>query len=278
MYSLYETTTFECSKVITTRYSTSFSLGIKILKKRYHNPVYGIYGFVRYADEIVDTFTHHDKEALLMNFGLETYKAIEEQISINPVLHSFQKVVNDYGIKMELIEAFFESMGMDLSYKRYDQEHYHKYIFGSAEVVGLMCLKVFCENDDKLFDTLSPFARKLGTAFQKVNFLRDIQDDYVNRGRIYFPNLQNGFLSEDEKMEIVKEVEADFKEAFKGIKRLPSGAKTGVYLAYAYYLALLKKIKKKPVESILNNRIRIENWVKMIVLAQAYIRIRFNLI
>jgi 15-cis-phytoene synthase len=278
MYGLYETTTFECSKVITTRYSTSFSLGIKILKKQFHYPIYGIYGFVRYADEIVDTFNHHDKAKLLKKFQQETHKAIEDKISINPVLHSFQKIVNDYGITPDLIDAFFESMGMDLSFTTYDLENYNRYIFGSAEVVGLMCLKVFCENDDKLFSELSPFARKLGTAFQKVNFLRDIHDDYVNRGRIYFPHLEIGSFSEKMKMEIVKEIENDFKQAYKGIRLLPSGSKIGVYLAYIYYLALLKKIKKRPVEEVLNNRIRITNWIKMVVLAMAYIRIRLKLV
>jgi 15-cis-phytoene synthase len=278
MYGLYESTTFECSKIITTRYSSSFSLGIKILNKRLHYPIYGIYGFVRYADEIVDTFHYHKKDELLMKFREETYKAIEEKISLNPVLHSFQKVVNDFGIGVELIEAFFESMEMDLTYFRYSMPNYRKYIFGSAEVVGLMCLKVFCNKDEKLFKDLSPSAKKLGNAFQKVNFLRDIQDDYVNKGRVYFPDLQIENLTEDTKISIVQEIEKDFEEAYQGIRRLPNSSKAGVYLAYIYYLTLLKKIKKSPVKQILNDRIRIPTSVKMIVLAQAYLRFRLNLL
>jgi 15-cis-phytoene synthase len=277
MYGLYETTTFECSKIITTRYSSSFSLGIKILNKSLHNPIYGIYGFVRYADEIVDTFHNHKKAELLMNFREETYKAINEKISLNPVLHSFQKVVNDYGIGLELIEAFFESMEMDLTFSRYDISNYQKYIFGSAEVVGLMCLRIFCKNDEELFSDLSPFAKKLGNAFQKVNFLRDIQDDYV-KGRIYFPDLQLDAISEEKKMAIVKEIEKDFEEAYQGIRRLPKGSKAGVYLAFIYYVTLLKKIKKSSVKKILNDRIRIPNAIKMIVLAQAYLKFRLNLL
>lgn len=269
---LYDTTTFECSKLITQHYSTSFTLGIKTLHKKFHLPIYAIYGFVRYADEIVDTFHEHDKKTLLERFKADTYLAIEEKISLNPVLHSFQMVVNQYHIERELIEAFLHSMEMDLYETAYDDSSYQEYIYGSAEVVGLMCLRVFCEGDDAQYKALREPARSLGAAFQKVNFLRDIRSDYKERGRTYFPEVDfNRFTVEDKKM-IEADIQKDFDHAYTGIVQLPKSARLGVYLAYIYYLKLFERIKKMPPQTILHQRVRVPDNRKMALLVQSYFK------
>jgi 15-cis-phytoene synthase len=276
MKQLYDQTTFECSKLITRRYSTSFSLGIRTLHKRFHAPIYAIYGFVRYADEIVDTFFDHNQKELLDRFTHDTYQAIDEGISLNPVLHSFQAVVNQYGIENELIAAFLKSMEMDLYETDYSQPGYEEYIYGSAEVVGLMCLRVFCEGDDALYQSLVPPARKLGAAFQKVNFLRDMKSDYQDRGRVYFPGVNFDQLSEVVKKEIEEDIQKDFDEAYQGILRLPKHARFGVYMAYIYYLNLFKKIRNYSSNKILTERIRIPDSIKFLLLAKTYVRHQLN--
>lgn len=273
--NLFDRTSFQCSKKITNNYSTSFSLGIRVLAKRFHDPIYAIYGFVRYADEIVDTFHEYDKVKLLEEFKLDTYKSIENRISLNPVLHAFQLVVNRYNIDLTLVEAFFHSMEMDLEQTNYDQEMYDEYIYGSAEVVGLMCLYVFCNGEKNKYNDLQSPARRLGAAFQKVNFLRDIKSDFSVRGRIYFPGLDLKNFNIESKIQIEQDIKNDFDEALKGIKKLPKGASIGVYLAYIYYLKLFAKIKSCPVSKILNQRIRVPDFVKILLLMKTYIRYKF---
>jgi phytoene/squalene synthetase len=273
---LYDTTTFECSKLITQYYSTSFTLGIKTLAKKFHLPIYAIYGFVRYADEIVDTFHNFDKKQLLQRFKDDTYQAINEKISLNPVLHSFQTVVNEYKIDLGLIEAFLHSMEMDLYFQEYNQSGYEEYIYGSAEVVGLMCLRVFCEGDEAMYQKLKEPARRLGSAFQKVNFLRDIKSDYQERGRTYFPHVDFQKFDYDAKKAIESDIQADFDAAYQGIIQLPQGAKLGVYLAYMYYLKLFAKIKKLPPSKIMNERVRVPDSRKMALLLQTYFKYRLN--
>jgi phytoene/squalene synthetase len=265
-----------CSKTVTTSYSTSFSLGIKVLDSKYHSSIYAIYGFVRYADEIVDTFHDQDKATLLSEFKAETYKAIQKRISLNPILHSFQDVVNNYNIKLEHVEAFFRSMEMDLGKIKYDDDKYNEYIYGSAEVVGLMCLHVFSEGNMTLYSKLEAPAKRLGAAFQKVNFLRDMKSDYAERGRVYFPGVKIEFFDEHAKREIEDDIKSDFDAALAGIKKLPKGARAGVYLAYVYYLKLFSKIKSCPVSRILNQRIRIPDVIKIFLLIQTYIRFMFT--
>lgn len=278
MFDLFEKTTFGCSKLITKSYSTSFTLGIQTLDRKFHDPIYGIYGFVRYADEIVDTFHDFDKETLLSRYGEETYKAIEEGISLNPVLHSFQKVVRQYKIEQELIEAFLESMEMDLCNRVYDRNGYDKYIYGSAEVVGLMCLRVFCEGDEELFDKLKVYAQSLGAAFQKVNFLRDIQSDFSERGRVYFPNVDFNDFSLSSKKLIEEDIQKDFDNAYIGIMGLPSGARKGVYLAYCYYLKLFERIKGISAARIQQERIRVPDTTKLALLAKTWLQSSLNTI
>ncbi|MCS6820873.1 MAG: phytoene/squalene synthase family protein [Microscillaceae bacterium] len=275
---LYETTTFQCSKLITEHYSTSFTLGIKTLAKKYHLPIFAIYGFVRYADEIVDTFHEYDKAELLADFKRDTYKAIENRISLNPVLHSFQIVVHQYKIERELIDAFLHSMEMDLYQSKYNSGSYQEYIYGSAEVVGLMCLRVFCEGDEALYQKLKAPARSLGAAFQKVNFLRDIRSDFHDRGRTYFPGVNFFQFSEQDKKLIEQDIQKDFDHAYQGIMQLPKGAKLGVYLAYQYYQTLFNKIKKLPPNKILQERVRVPDNKKLILLAQIYLQNAFSLI
>lgn len=276
MEALFDKTTFECSKLITQRYSTSFTLGIKTLNKRYHYPIYAIYGFVRYADEIVDTFHGHDKKKLLEEFTFDTYQAIREKISLNPVLHSFQIVVNQYHIEHELIAAFLKSMEMDLDKKAYSQAGYEEYIYGSAEVVGLMCLRVFCAGDEAQYQSLKAPAKSLGSAFQKVNFLRDLKSDYDDRGRVYFPGVDFSNFSKDAKQLIEEDIQKDFDHAYQGILRLPEGSRMGVYLAYMYYLKLFKKIKHTSAKVIQHKRIRIPDSLKFTLLLQTYLRHRLN--
>jgi 15-cis-phytoene synthase len=276
---LYDKTSFKCSQVITRNYSTSFSLGINCLAKKYRDPIYAIYGFVRYADEIVDTFHDFDKPLLLENFIKDTYTAIENKISLNPVLHSFQLIVNKYEINHELIDAFLESMKTDLYRQVYEEKDLlKKYIYGSAEVVGLMCLKVFCGADNDLFDKLKEPAQRLGAAFQKVNFLRDIKSDYAELGRIYFPGIEWHTFDNRAKTEIEKEIKKDFSAAYKGILQLPKGARLGVYLAYVYYLQLFKKISSLPANDIMNRRVRVSDNQKLLIFVQTYLKSRFNVL
>lgn len=278
MMALFNKTALECSKLITEHYSTSFTLGIKTLDRKFHLPIYAIYGFVRYADEIVDTFHDYDKKTLLERFKHDTYRAIEEGISLNPVLQSFQMVVREYKIEHELIDAFLRSMEMDLYNQDYDADGYSEYIYGSAEVVGLMCLRVFCEGSCDEFDRLREPARKLGAAFQKVNFLRDLKSDYVDRGRTYFPGVDFSQFGRDAKALIEEDIQRDFDEAYVGIMNLPRGARMGVYLAYTYYQTLFNKIKQLPASTIQNERIRVPNPQKLALLAQTYLKYRLNVI
>ncbi|NHA05165.1 phytoene/squalene synthase family protein [Mucilaginibacter sp. HC2] len=278
MMNLYDKTSFECSKLITNKYSTSFSLGIKAFDKQFRYPIYAIYGFVRYADEIVDTFHEYDKLTLLSDFRKETFKAIQEKISLNPVIHSFQQVVNGYGIEMGLIDAFLRSMEMDLDKKAYDPVCYETYIYGSAETVGLMCLRVFTGNNEAQYQSLLSQARSLGAAFQKVNFLRDIQADYQERGRTYFPGIDFDNFTEQDKRRIEADIKNDFDQAFEGIKQLPAGTRLGVYIAYTYYLKLFKKISYTPANVILQKRIRISDTRKMGLYVKAVLQQKLNVI
>ncbi|GAB4008315.1 phytoene/squalene synthase family protein [Spirosoma sp. KCTC 42546] len=278
MMALFNKTALECSKLITERYSTSFTLGIKTLDRKFHFPIYAIYGFVRYADEIVDTFHDYDKKTLLERFKHDAYQAIDEGISLNPVLQSFQLVVREYKIEHELIEAFLKSMEMDLYCQEYDTDGYSEYIYGSAEVVGLMCLRVFCEGNSTEFNRLCEPARKLGAAFQKVNFLRDMKSDFVERGRTYFPGVDFSNFGCDVKQVIEDDIQRDFDEAYIGILNLPRGARMGVYLAYMYYQTLFNKIKQLPASRIQNERVRVPNPQKFALLAQTYLKYRLNVI
>ena len=272
MKSLFDSVSYQCSKITTQSYSTSFSLGIRFLDVDIRNAVYGIYGFVRFADEIVDTFHDYNKQKLLEDFRNETNKAISQGISLNPILNSFQATVKEYNIDKELIYTFLNSMEMDLSDREYTQAEFEKYILGSAEVVGLMCLKVFTLGDHKLYEKLKPNAMKLGSAFQKINFLRDIQEDYNSLGRNYFPNVDISRMTEEDKKTIEDDIEKDFIEGFDGILGLPKKARFGVYLAHRYYYGLFKKIKSLPPAKIMKERIRIPNYGKYFLFAQSYLR------
>lgn len=271
MKKRYDELSYDVSKCTTKKYSTSFSLGILALKPAIRNAIYAVYGYVRLADEIVDSFHDYDKAGLLNQFKTETHRAIKDGISLNPIVQSFQETVNNYNIDLALIDKFLYSMKMDLNPVDYNSELYDDYIFGSAEVVGLMCLQVFVEGDQKMYDKLEPYARKLGSAFQKVNFLRDLKDDYQILGRTYFPNVEMEVFSNESKSEIEKEIEQEFKEALIGIKMLPESARFGVYLAYRYYLSLFHKIKNTPATKIINKRIRIPNSKKMLLTMQSYL-------
>jgi phytoene synthase len=277
MTNLYDEACFECSKLITKKYSTSFSLGIKTFDKSFRYPIYAIYGFVRYADEIVDTFHNYNQQQLIADFGDETFRAIKAGISTNPVIHSFQQIVNQYRIDHDLIRAFLTSMEMDLDIKAYDTQGYKTYVYGSAEVIGLMCLQVFT-GDDALYQSLIPQARSLGAAFQKINFLRDIKADYADRGRTYFPGVNFSNFTEQDKKTIEAEIKADFDDAFEGIKRLPKGTRLGVYIAYVYYLQLFKKISYTPANVILQKRIRVSDARKMSLYIKAVLQQKLNVI
>ncbi|MFM6977081.1 MAG: phytoene/squalene synthase family protein [Sphingobacteriaceae bacterium] len=272
MIELYDETCLECSKLITKKYSTSFSMGIRAFDKRFHYPIYAIYGFVRYADEIVDTFHNHNKAKLIADFRQQTQEAIDQKISLNPVLHAFQLVVNHYQIDHHLIDAFLRSMEMDLDKVTYDRQAYEDYIYGSAEVIGLMCLKVFCEGQAKLYEPLVPYARSLGSAFQKINFLRDIRSDYEERGRTYFPEVDFTAFAEADKKEIEADIQLDFDEGLKGIRLLPEACRQGVYVAYVYYLELFEKIKQTPALTVAEKRIRVSDGHKIWLMAQALVR------
>lgn len=273
---LYNDTCMECSRLITNRYSTSFSLGIKVFAKRFRAPIYAIYGFVRFADEIVDTFHDKDKATLLKRFREDTYRAIEEQISMNPVLHAFQEVVNKYHIEHELIDAFLDSMEMDLFFDRYEDSLYKKYIYGSAEVVGLMCLRVFCHDKPGQYEELKDSACALGSAFQKINFLRDMKSDFDERGRVYFPEVDFRAFNDDIKQQIELDIKKDFDHAYQGIICLPQGSRFGVYLAYKYYLNLFYKIQVAPAQRVVNERIRVNDRRKMYILFKSALRASFN--
>lgn len=275
---LFHQVSHECSRSVTLRYSTSFSSAIKLLHRDLRQPIFNIYGFVRFADEIVDTFHGHDKQWLLQQFKVETFDAIERGISLNPVLNSFQQTVNQYGIDHHLIHAFFSSMESDLTQNRYDRQGYEEYIYGSAEVVGLMCLHIFCEGNKAQYEKLKAPARALGAAFQKVNFLRDIKADFVDLSRIYFPGCDFHNFTERDKLQIQDDIESDFREAYNGILGLPIKARFGVYVAYKYYYSLFKKIKQIEPRYILQTRIRIPNYHKAFIVIRASVKNRLNLI
>jgi len=275
---LYSTTSLAVSKTITRAYTSSFYAGMKLLSKEIQKAIFAIYGFVRVADEIVDTFHEHDQQQLLEEFKRQTYEAIERGVSANPVLHSYQWVVNQYQIDIALTESFFKSMEMDLVQTSHDPSSYNQYIYGSAEVVGLMCLSVFYSDDKEAYEALVPPARKLGEAFQKINFLRDIRSDMDERNRIYFPGLDIESFDRDMKRAIENEVKADFREALDGIRQLHKEARLGVYLAYRYYYQLLLKIEKMSPEQLLSGRTSVARRVKYLLLLKAYIRFRLGLI
>ncbi len=277
MLSLYNQTCLECSSLITRRYSTSFSMGIRVFDKKYRSPIYAIYGFVRFADEIVDTFHDFPKKELLDKFRRDTFEAIESGISLNPVLHSFQNVVNKYNIEKELIDAFLDSMEMDLNLNAYEDNLYQKYIYGSAEVVGLMCLRVFVNGDDNMYKHLYASARSLGSAFQKINFLRDIKSDFDERGRVYFPGVDFRSFSLGDKLQIESDIKKDFDDALLGITQLPQGVRFGVYLAYKYYTKLFQKIKSASPTKVKEERIRVKDSRKVVLIFSSAFRLRFNL-
>jgi len=277
MLSLYNQTCLECSSLITRRYSTSFSMGIRVFDKKYRSPIYAIYGFVRFADEIVDTFHDFPKKELLDKFRRDTFEAIESGISLNPVLHSFQNVVNKYNIENELIDAFLDSMEMDLNLNAYEDNLYQKYIYGSAEVVGLMCLRVFVNGDDNMYKHLYASARSLGSAFQKINFLRDIKSDFDERGRVYFPGVDFRSFSLGDKLQIESDIKKDFDDALLGITQLPQGVRFGVYLAYKYYTKLFQKIKSASPAKVKEERIRVKDSRKVVLIFSSAFRLRFNL-
>jgi len=278
MMQLFHDVSGECSKLTTKKYSTSFNSAIKLLHRDFRAPIYNIYGFVRFADEIVDTFHEHNKETLLAEFKKETYKAIERKISLNPILHSFQFTVNKYNIDLRLVDAFFRSMEYDLFKTIYDIAAYRDYVYGSAEVVGLMCLTIFCEEDQKKYERLEPYARSLGAAFQKVNFLRDVKADYRQLERTYFPEVDFSNFTNGIKKSIEDEIMKDFAHAYIGITELPLKARFGVYVAYKYYLSLFKKIKQTNATKILDGRIRIPNYSKAFIVVRAGVINRLNLI
>lgn len=274
---LFDRVSIETSRLTTNAYSTSFSIGIRCLGKELRNPIYSIYGFVRFADEIVDSFHDFNKEELLFRFRNDTMTAIEEKISLNPILNSFQATVHQFSIDIELVDTFLKSMEMDLTQKSYDQQGFEEYVLGSAEVVGLMCLRVFCR-DRAMFDHLNPFAMKLGSAFQKINFLRDLNADYNGLGRIYFPGLNVDRFDEHSKKEIEKSIRQDFEKGYEGIRQLPRSSKLGVYVAYVYYLALFRKICNTPPGFVMKERISIRNRHKLSILCASYIKHQLNLI
>lgn len=261
--NLFDDVSVQTNKLITNAYSTSFSKGIKSLHKDFHDPIYSIYGFVRVADEIVDTFHDQDQKELIEQFEEDAFIAIKEKFSVNPVLNSFQLVVNKYNIDHTLIRHFLISMKMDLTIKDYEKEDFETYIYGSAEAVGLMCLKIFCEGDEKEYQFLEPYAKNLGSCFQKINFLRDIKADYFELNRMYFPDLDLDNFTNDIKKELEKEIEEEFAQALYGVKRLPKKAKFGVYLAFTFYFELLKEIKRTPADKLVSKRIRVNNFKKL---------------
>jgi 15-cis-phytoene synthase len=279
MIALYNKVCHEASRVTTFAYSTSFSTATKLLHRDFHEPICGIYGFVRFADEIVDTFHEHDKKILIAEFRRDTYLAIERGISMNPILHSFQEVVNKYSIERDLIDAFLHSMEMDLEKQDYyTQEDLKTYVYGSAEVVGLMCLRVFVEGDTAEYNKLRPFACALGSAFQKVNFLRDLNADKINLERSYFPEITGGTMNDESKSQIEQAINEEFMQAKEGIKMLPAKARFGVYVAFKYYYSLFKKIRSTEPDKIMEQRIRIPNLQKLFIVLKSSARYQMNML
>lgn len=277
-FDLYTTVSNTCSHLITKRYSTSFYSAISLLHKDLHQPIYNIYGFVRLTDEIVDTFHNYNKQELFADFKNQTIKSLDNGISLNPILNSFQQTVTKYNIDKGLINAFLNSMELDLSKKEYIAKEYETYIYGSAEVVGLMCLQIFCNGNKDYYLQLEPYAKKLGAAFQKVNFLRDLKADNENLQRMYFPNCSFKNFTIQDKINIEQDIENDFTAALTGIKLLPKKAKFGVYVAYKYYYSLFTKIKSRSPSKILHQRIRIPNYTKALIVANAGFKYKFNLL
>jgi 15-cis-phytoene synthase len=275
---LYNEVSYKCSKLVTTNYSTSFSLGVSLLHKDFIMPIHAIYGFVRFADEIVDTFHTSNKKELLDRFIKDTHDAINDRISLNPILHCFQDTVNKYKIDIELIDTFLRSMEMDLDKTKYNQAGYEEYILGSAEVVGLMCLRIFVEGDEKKYQELKPDAMKLGSAFQKINFLRDLKADVHILGRSYFPGFDVNNFNESTKKEIEADIQKDFDAGLRGIRQLPRKARLGVYLAYIYYISLFKKIQRTSPEKVIVSRIRIPDHKKYLLFLGSYVKHSFNMI
>jgi len=279
MKKIFDEVSNDCSKIVTKTYSTSFSLATKMLSKSIRQHIYNIYGFVRFADEIVDSFHDYDKAVLFEDFSTDLEKSIKNKIHLNPILNSFQATYHKFNIDKDLVDSFMSSMEKDLHKKKYmTNQEYEEYIYGSADVVGLMCLKVFVNGDSEKYEELKSFAMSLGSAFQKVNFLRDLKDDFEILNRTYFPDTDLNELNEDSKIKIINEIEADFKEGLNGIKKLPIEAKFGVFMAYRYYSQLLKKLKKTPALEIKNTRIRVPNYKKFELLTRSYVKYQLNLL
>ena len=279
MKTIFDDVSNDCSKIVTKTYSTSFSLATKMLSKGIRQHIYNIYGFVRFADEIVDSFHDYDKEALFKDFSSDLEKSLKNKIHLNPILNSFQATYHKFNIDKNLVDSFMSSMKKDLYKTKYlSNQEYEDYIYGSADVVGLMCLKVFVNGDSKKYEELKSFAMRLGSAFQKVNFLRDLKDDFEVLNRTYFPNTDLNQLDEESKIKIIDEIEGDFKEGLNGIKKLPIEAKFGVFMAYRYYSQLLKKLKKTPALEIKNTRIRVPNYKKIELLTRSYVKYQLNLL
>jgi len=276
MKKLFDDLSYKISKQTTKQYSTSFSLGILALSPKIRNSIYAIYGYVRLADEIVDSFHDFDRSALLARFKEQTNQALEEKISLNPILQCFQETVHKYKIDLQLINQFLNSMEMDLQKIDYNSDLYKQYIFGSAEVVGLMCLYIFVDGNKQQYEALKPSAMKLGSAFQKVNFLRDLKDDYQVLGRTYFPNVDITSFDNSVKEHIENDIQQEFREALEGIKNLPNSARFGVYLAYRYYISLFRKIKRTPAKKIINQRIRISNGRKFSLMMSSYVQYKIS--
>lgn len=278
MKTIFDNVSRKCSTIVTKSYSTSFSLATKMLAKSIRQDIYNIYGFVRLADEIVDTFHDYNKEILFNNFNIDLERALIDKISLNPVLNSFQETYHKYGIEKHLVDSFMGSMKMDLHKNKYlTEDEYKAYIYGSADVVGLMCLKVFVKGDHNKYDDLKDYAMSLGSAFQKVNFLRDLKADHDDLSRTYFPNTNLNELDETSKQLIIQDIESDFSKGLKGIKQLPIEAKFGVFMAYRYYYQLLKKLKKTPALHLKSTRIRVPNYKKIELLTRSYVKYQLNL-
>lgn len=278
MKSVFDNYSFDASKHVTKSYSTSFYAGVKCLDKKIRKDIHAIYGLVRFADEIVDSFHDYNKDTLLKEFKQATFDAIERKISLNPILNSFQNTVNKYQIDTDLIHQFFHSMEMDLDSVDFTLEKYREYIFGSAEAVGLMCLKIFVYGNEDEYVRLKPYAMKLGSAFQKINFLRDLKSDSKELGRLYFPNIEMNNFSGNDKKRIEAEIQAEFDAAFEGIVQLPKSSRFGVYLSYVYYTNLLKRIKRRSIQDLLNERIRISNNIKALLFAKSYVKNSINML
>ena len=278
MKSIFDDVSIQCSVATTKSYSTSFSMGIRFLEKPLRNPIYALYGFVRFADEIVDTFHDYNKRELFDRFKADTYHAIENKISLNPILNAFQEVYHTYNIDIDHVNTFLRSMEMDLDETSYDRDGFEEYVLGSAEVVGLMCLQVFVNGDKEEYLKLYPYARRLGAAFQKINFLRDLHADFKELGRAYFPGLEVEQFDEETKKRIEAEIDEDFKEAYKGILKLPKEARLGVYVAYVYYQRLFSKIQGLPSSRVLEERIRIPNQKKLTLFVRSYVKHSLNIL